>query len=125
MSKERFKFIKGGAIDTVNDKEYVEEEVVDLLNELYEDFNCLAKFIGEFKVEKFKLKLRNLRLLEDKIEEQQANIKDLNFVINFQEKEIGSLKALLKEKEALTEENEQLKQQLDKIPPRIKEVWLQ
>ena len=25
---------------------------------------------------------------------------------------------------SLSEENEQLKQQLDKIPPRIKEIWL-
>ena len=49
-------------------------EVVDLLNEQQTDLNYLAKFIGEFKVDEFKEKLRTLRTLEDKVDEQQATI---------------------------------------------------
>ena len=37
------------------------------------------------------------------IKQLEKNIKDLNFVINFQEKEIDGLKALLKEKECFEE----------------------
>ena len=51
--------------------------VCDLLNKQQADLNYLAKFIGEFKVEKFKLKLRNLRILEDKVLEQQNIISKL------------------------------------------------
>lgn len=50
------------------------KECCKLLNEQQADLNYLAKFIGEFKVEEFKLKLRNLRMLEDKVLEQQDTI---------------------------------------------------
>ena len=56
----------------------------------------------------------------------QKEIKDLNFVINFQEKEIGALKALLKENEGLEEaydiakeNNELLKQKNTKLIAKI------
>lgn len=49
-------------------------EVVDKLNEQQSDLNYLARFIGEFKVDEFKEKLRTLRILEDKVDEQQATI---------------------------------------------------
>lgn len=52
------------------------------------DLNYLARFIGEFKVEEFRLKLRNLRMLENKIDEQQA-------IINKQERRIIVLENLL------------------------------
>jgi len=37
MSEKRFEYIKGGAKDTTNEREYEEEEYIDLLNELFEE----------------------------------------------------------------------------------------
>lgn len=59
------------------DKRMNIDEVVEKLNEQQADLNYLAKFIGEFKVEEFKLKLKNLRILEDKVLEQQDIIRKL------------------------------------------------
>ena len=64
-------------INDVLDKDgasYNLKECCKLLNDQQADLNYLAKFIGEFKVEEFKLKLRNLRTLEDKVLEQQDTI---------------------------------------------------
>lgn len=64
-------------INDILDKDgasYNLKECCKLLNEQQADLNYLAKFIGEFKVEEFKLKLRNLRILEDKVLEQQDTI---------------------------------------------------
>ena len=58
------------------------------IGEQQADLNYLARFIGEFKVEEFRLKLRNLRTLENKIDEQQA-------IIDKQEKRIMALENLL------------------------------
>lgn len=94
-----------------------------------EELECEKRYLYEYSMFWECNEGSKCQILEDDVcdllNEQQANIKDLNFMINFQEKEIDSLKALLKEKEALTEENEELKRQLDKIPPKIKEVWLE
>ena len=49
----------------------------DLLNEQQSDLVYLARFIGEFKVEEFKLKLRDIRILEDKVDEQQSTINEI------------------------------------------------
>lgn len=57
-----------------NGASYDLKECCNLLNDQQADLNYLAKFIGEFKVEKFKVKLRNLRMLEDKVLEQQDTI---------------------------------------------------
>lgn len=67
---------------------YTLEEVCEKLNEQQADLNYLARFIGEFNVEEFKLKLRNLRILEDKVLEQQTTI-------NKQERRIIVLENLL------------------------------
>ena len=56
---------------------YSLEEVCEKLNEQQSDLNYLARFIGEFKVDDFKEKLRTLRTLEDKVDEQQATIEQL------------------------------------------------
>jgi hypothetical protein len=69
-----------------NGKRLNSEEIVDLLNEQQSDLIYLAKFIGEFKVEEFKLKLRNLRILEDKVLEQQATIKQLRQSVEYWQK---------------------------------------
>ena len=64
-------------INDVLDKDGTSYDLKDcckLLNDQQADLNYLAKFIGEFKVEEFKLKLRNLRTLEDKVLEQQDTI---------------------------------------------------
>lgn len=71
-----------------NGKIMTVDEVVGKLNEQQADLNYLARFIGEFKVEEFRLKLRNLRMLENKIDEQQATI-------NKQERRIMVLENLL------------------------------
>lgn len=52
-------------------------KLVNLLNKQQSDLVYLARFIGEVKVEEFKLKLRNLRILEDKVLEQQSIIEHL------------------------------------------------
>lgn len=57
-----------------NGASYDLKECCNLLNEQQADLNYLAKFIGEFKVEEFKVKLRNLRMLEDKVLKQQDTI---------------------------------------------------
>ena len=73
--------------DKVNDvldesgTSYDLKECCELLNEQQADLNYLAKFIGEFKVEEFKLKLKNLRMLEDKILEQENIINEQNELI--------------------------------------------
>ena len=81
MSEKQFVCIDVGYGDdwyiTDNGKRLSEIEIVDLLNEQQTDLNYLAKFIGEFKVDEFKEKLRTLRTLEDKVDEQQATIKKL------------------------------------------------
>jgi len=83
------KFIKDKSedcisVDGLNDEDMGEERIIGLAGN------------GIYSIRYFD---------NEKLNEQQ----DLNFIINFQEKEIDSLKALLKEKEALTEENEQLR----------------
>lgn len=57
-----------------NSASYDLKECCNLLNDQQADLNYLAKFIGEFKVEEFKVKLRNLRMLEDKVLKQQDTI---------------------------------------------------
>lgn len=57
-----------------NGASYDLKECCNLLNDQQADLNYLAKFIGEFKVEEFKVKLRNLRMLEDKVLKQQDTI---------------------------------------------------
>jgi uncharacterized coiled-coil protein SlyX len=87
--------------DSVEDKDYYKfSDICDVLNEQQFDLNYLARFIGEFKVDEFKEKLRTLRTFEDKVDEQQATI------------------------EQLKKENRYLIRQLEKIPPKIREVWL-
>lgn len=53
------------------------EDVVKKLNKQQSDLVYLARFIGEFKVDEFKEKLRTLKTLEDKVDEQQATIRSL------------------------------------------------
>lgn len=53
------------------------EDVVKKLNEQQSDLVYLARFIGEFKVDEFKEKLRTLKTLEDKVDEQQTTIRSL------------------------------------------------
>ena len=64
------------------------KECCDLLNEQQADLVYLARLIGEFKVEEFKVKLRNLRMLEDKVLEQQVTIQK-------QSERIGELESTL------------------------------
>ena len=61
-------------LDKVEHKHLYIDEVCKKLNEQQSDLNYLARFIGEFKVDEFKEKLRTLRILEDKVDEQQATI---------------------------------------------------
>ncbi len=78
--------LKDILIENIKLKE--QQDIIDRLNEQQADLNYLARFIGEFKVEEFRLKLRNLRMLENKIDEQQA-------IINKQERKIIVLENLL------------------------------
>lgn len=78
-------------------------ELADKVDEQQADLNYLAKFIGEFKVEEFKLKLRNLRMLEDKalkqqdlLNEQQSTIEAKNEYQRTLEAKIRRLKDRIK-----------------------------
>ena len=62
------------ACDVLNRLDLKLKHYNEVNGEQQSDLIYLAKFIGEFKVEEFKLKLRNLRILEDKVLEQQATI---------------------------------------------------
>ena len=74
-------------IDTVADKTYnfvndvvsmnQAKQLVVLLNEQQSDLNYLARFIGEFKVEEFKLKLRNLRILEEENKQMKKQLEQI------------------------------------------------
>ena len=95
MSEKRF-IMEGGVLKYGETGEPVRlYDVVDLLNEQQEDLNYLAKFIGEFKVEEFKDKLRNLRLLEDKIGKQQATIERLERKLELKTEEVEYLKRMM------------------------------
>lgn len=117
--------------DTQNNETYDLEECCDLLNDQQADLNYLARFIGEFKVEKFKLKLRNLRILEDKVLEQQATINKfreeelyvqdtLRFYYSQIEQKKQKIQILEKKKKQLEEENECLKNFIDLFNMRQK-----
>ena len=101
--------------DTEKNKRLEIEDIVGVLNEQQSDLNYLARFIGEFKVDEFKEKLRTLRTLEDKVGEQQATIEQLRQSQDV--KEFSALFnqsiALQREIKDLKEENEQLRQKLD------------
>ena len=108
MSEKRFtlsNFASPSQLSDVcdDDGKMLNSEVVDLLNEQQADLNYLAKFIGEFKVEEFKLKLRNLRMLEDKalkqqdlLNEQQSTIEAKNEYQRTLEAKIRRLKDRIK-----------------------------
>ena len=51
--------------------------ICKLLNEQQSDLNYLARFIGEFKVEEFKLKLRNLRILEEENKQMKKQLEQI------------------------------------------------
>lgn len=83
MSEKRFTYgetIDYNFFDVFEEKKYLgmiqrdSTKIVDRLNEQQADLNYLARFIGEFKVEEFKLKLRNLRMLEDKLQISEASL---------------------------------------------------
>lgn len=59
---------------------------------------------------------------QDTIVELQKRIKDLSFVINFQEKEIDSLKALLKENEGLEEAYDILKEDNKRLHQKVQQT---
>ena len=97
--------------DSVEDKDYYKfSDICNVLNEQQTDLNYLAKFIGEFKVDEFKEKLRTLRTLEDKVDEQQATITKLKELNDDKGKRIISL---IRTNKTLKKENEQLKNKLN------------
>ena len=83
MKRFELNFDKDKVNDVLDESgaSYDLKECCELLNEQQADLNYLAKFIGEFKVEEFKLKLKNLKMLEDKILEQQNIINEQNELI--------------------------------------------
>lgn len=74
MSKKRFRQFGVWVADDEQGKYLSVEQAVDKLNEQQADLNYLARFIGEFKVEEFRLKLRNLRMLEEKLQISEASL---------------------------------------------------
>lgn len=106
MSEKRFNCVLGKDYHIINDNVdnmtyFLQErndvvKLVGVLNEQQSDLIYLARFIGEFKVEEFKLKLRNLRILEDKIDEQQSTIEAKNEYQRTLEAKIRRLKDRIK-----------------------------
>lgn len=121
MSEKRFKANFDVSIYDSEKEEYISvserglEEIAKRMNELQD------------KITELEIELTDCKNRKEQSEYTlQKEIKDLNFVINFQEKEIGALKALLKENEGLEEaydiakeNNELLKQKNTKLIAKI------
>ena len=107
MSEKRFT-MKGSTI-LENGEEMTAWDCYELLNEQRADLNYLARFIGEFKVEEFKLKLRNLRMLEDKVLKQQDLLNEQQSTIEAKNEYQRTLEAKirrLKDRIKVLEKNE-------------------
>lgn len=121
----------------MSEKQFSRENIRELIVELgfdgFVDFiNNQARIIEDLEKENIELKIakvgKKVQIID---QERNHRIRDLYKaceVLNEQQEEIEELIITIKlyEADIIEKDNKikQLKQQLDKIPPRIKEIWL-